>query len=169
MPTNTYEAIFTETLASAAATVTFSSIPSTYTDLVLIFNGGKSIAGSSVDFRFNSDTGSNYSFTEIYGNGTTAASQRVSNRTYGALAFNAVPDSGLTSTIIMNIMNYSNTTTNKTAISRNGSIGTSFPGTEAIVNLWRSTAAINTITLSNSGAATFSIGSTFSLYGIAAA
>jgi hypothetical protein len=166
---STYTPLATQTLGSAAASVTFSSISGAYTDLILVFNGGKSIAGSSVDFRFNSDSGSNYSFTEIYGNGTTAASQRVSSATYGSLAYNAVPDSTLTSTIIMNIMNYSNTTTNKTAISRNGSIGTSFPGTEAIVNLWRSTAAINTITLSNSSAANFSIGSTFTLYGVKSA
>ena len=166
---NTYEAIFTDTLASAQASVTFSSIPSTYTDLVLIFNGGKAIAGSSVDFRFNSDSGSNYSFTELYGSGSTAGSQRVSSDSYGSLAFNAVPDSGLTSTIIMNVMNYSNTTTYKTAISRNGSIGTTYPGTETIVNLWRSTAAINSITLTNSNSDNFVAGSTFSLYGIKSA
>jgi hypothetical protein len=165
----TYKPIATQTLGSAAASVTFSSIPATYTDLILIFNGGKSLVGSSVDFRFNSDSGSNYSFTELYGNGSSAGSSRVSNVTYGSLAYNNVPDSGLTSTIIMNIMNYSNTTTNKTAVSRNGQIGTTYPGTGAIVNLWRSTTAINTITLSNSSAADFVTGSTFTLYGIKAA
>jgi hypothetical protein len=166
---STYTKIATNTLGSAAASVTFSSIPSTYTDLVLVANLGKSITGSAVEFRFNSDGGSNYSMTELYGNGTSALSARVSNQTYGHVAYSVVPGSGITSNFVLNIMNYANTTTNKTAISRNNSLDTTYSGAAAIVNLWRSTTAINSITFTSSGGATFTTGSTFNLYGIAAA
>ena len=59
----TYEPIATQTLASAAATITFSSIAATYTDLRLIF--AKPIGGSSLLLRFNSDTATNYSWTYL--------------------------------------------------------------------------------------------------------
>jgi hypothetical protein len=63
-------------------------------------------------------------------------------------------------------MNYSNTTTYKTWLSRSGA---SDRATEALVGLWRSTSAITTIALSIDAGATYSTGSTFTLYGIAAA
>jgi len=165
----TYIPLATQTLSSAVSSVTFSGIPQTYTDLVIVANLGKSLTGSSVEFRFNADGGSNYSITELYGNGTSAASARASNLTYGQVAYDVVPGSGITSNFLLNIMNYSNTTTNKTTISRNNSMDTTYSGAAAIVNLWRSTAAINSITFTSSGGATFTTGSTFSLYGIASA
>jgi hypothetical protein len=62
-------------------------------------------------------------------------------------------------------MNYANTTTYKTVLSR---ANNSAAGTEAIVGLWRSSAAITSMTvLSETG--NIAIGSTFSLYGILAA
>lgn len=158
---NTYEAIATNTLGSAAASVTFSSIPSTYTDLVLVVNGtAGSLVGTFV--QFNSDTGSNYSTTYLYGDGSSALSTRASNQ-------NAIQTGNITSGNqcigIVQVMNYSNTTTNKTVLSRYGNVSNS---TGAQVGLWRSTSAINTIlVLTNSS--TFSTGTTFSLYGIAAA
>ena len=63
------------------------------------------------------------------------------------------------------IMNYSNTTTYKTALSRSNNANT---GTDAIVGLWRSTAAINSIVVLISGNQ-FATGSTFTLYGIKSA
>jgi hypothetical protein len=160
---NTYEAIFTETLASAQATVTFSSIPSTYTDLVLVANGNSSALVDTY-LRFNSDSTSGlYSTTRLYGNGSTAASDRYSGSNNQILAgdFNT---SSNTVTIIQ-INNYSNTTTNKTALIRSN-VASSI--VFANVGLWRNTAAISTVTMSTSSG-TFSIGSTFSLYGIASA
>ena len=65
-------------------------------------------------------------------------------------------------------MNYSNTTTNKTVLARgNNASDASYPGTEAFVGLWRSTAAINRIDFS-SNSKTWNAG-TFTLYGIKAA
>jgi len=165
---NTYESIATNTLSSAAATLTFSSIPGTYTDLILIC----SMTGNttSIDTRvvFNSDTGSNYSATRLMGDGTSATSNRSSNRAWIDLNYVGGVSSTAPATSILNIMNYSNSTTYKTTLLRANELGGTYQGTEAIVGLWRNTAAITsmTITASNDN---FKSGSTFSLYGIASA
>jgi hypothetical protein len=163
---STYTPIATQTLGSAAASYTFSSIPSTYTDLVFIANVKPSIAAYMGYGQFNGDTGTNYSETLLYGTGSTAGSARESNRTN--LYFGNWTTQNSTSSFtnyIINIMNYANTTTYKTTISREADPNTE---TNAVVNLWRSTAAINSFTFSlNTG--NFLAGSTFTLYGIAAA
>jgi hypothetical protein len=157
---NTYVALATQTLGSAAASVTFSSISGAYTDLILVFNGTES-ANQYVAFQVNSDTGSNYSFTRLYGDGTSAYSSRGSSTTFGRLGIGDPTNRTLT---ITHFMNYSNATTYKTVLSRSNA---DFVG--AVVNLWRSTAAITSITALTTTADTFSVGSTFTLYGIAAA
>jgi hypothetical protein len=164
---NTYEAIATQTLGSAAASVTFSSIPGTYTDLVLVISARMSGGGgaSSIQAQFNSDTGSNYSFTLITGDGTSATSSRASSQTQAAVGL-ATDTAGEWSSNIVQVMNYSNTTTNKTVLARAGIAG---DRTRAIVNLWRSTSAITSILIINNGSVNFVSGSTFTLYGIAAA
>jgi hypothetical protein len=71
--------------------------------------------------------------------------------------------------IVATWLNYSNTTTFKTTLVRSGtSTGSSFPGTTAIVEMWRSTAAINRLDIKANGV-NFAVGSTFTLYGIKAA
>jgi hypothetical protein len=160
MATNTYVALDTQTLGSAAASVTFSSIPQTYTDLVLVING---YSINDVDWRFRMgngsiDSGSNYSGTYMYGDGSGASSYRESNVTGIGTggAYNA------TGTSIIQIQNYSNTNTNKTILARTNSNDY----TQARVGLWRSTSAVNVIQISpDSG--NFASGSTFTLYGIA--
>ena len=77
----TYEPIQTTTLGSAAASYTFSSIPSTYTDLKLVITGTSVGAYADIDLRFNSDTATNYSWTALAGNGTAASSYRASTQT----------------------------------------------------------------------------------------
>ena len=166
----TYEPISTQTLGSAAASVTFSSISGSYTDLVLIVSGRSARAASddSLYMRFNSDTGSNYSFTDLNGNGTTASSGRASNQTYLRPAANidaASQPAGSFSPVIISISNYSNTTTYKTMLSRNNMAARE---TGAVVGLWRSTAAISTI-LVYAASANLTAGSTFTLYGIKSA
>ena len=168
---NTYESIATQTLGSAAASVTFSSIPSTYTDLVLVCSNLKcSVGSNNVYVRFNSDTGSNYSYTMLSGNGTTAFSVRGTSLTYNYFGgYDTGVDATNPTTVITSIMNYSNTTTNKTTLTRFGVINASGGGeTHSIVNLWRSTSAINTI-LIYPFSGNWLTGSVFSLYGIKAA
>ncbi len=74
MPT-TYEPIATTTLGSAAATITFSTIPATYTDLRVVWVGTVTVADSA-GMRFNSDSGTNYSRTVLQGDGSAASSNR---------------------------------------------------------------------------------------------
>ena len=170
---NTYVALATQTLGSAAATVTFSSISAAYTDLVLVFNGyNATVDGGSPFIQFNSDTTTNYSYTWLSGDGTSATSGRDTAK--AQIALNAVTGWDTTSTQpgmnIVHIMNYANTTTFKTVIGRTSLASATYPGIEAIVGLWRKTPeAINTILISLSAGGTFAIGTTFSLYGIAAA
>jgi hypothetical protein len=167
---NTYTAIAEQTLGSAAASVTFSSIPGTYTDLVLVISEFNS-AATDTSFVFqvgngSIDTGSNYSATEIGGNGSAAFSDRASNSTVAYLNGPGIGTSTTApNTYAMHFMNYSNTTTYKTVLVRGGSAA---GNTVALVNLWRSTSAINTIKI-NQSANNMATGSTFSLYGIASA
>jgi hypothetical protein len=161
---STYEPIATSTLGSAASSVTFSSIPSTYTDLVVV---AAPLASSAEEFvmQFNGDTAGNYSATILWGDGSTAGSIRVSNQTYAYLNYYASV-STTQNTQIFNIMNYASTTTNKTVVGRANRADS---GVDAAVALWRSTAAITSIALKLKNGSNFSTGSTFTLYGIKAA
>jgi hypothetical protein len=163
---STYEKIASQTLGSATATVTFSSISSAYTDLVLVtadIINTTNVLGLYI--QFNSDTGSNYSRTFIEGNGSTASSSRSSNQTNMMLGRSYGGDRTMN---IFQIQNYANTTTYKTALCRYGSGGTS-SAVGASVGLWRSTSAITSITVGIEGGYNMSAGCTFNLYGIKAA
>jgi hypothetical protein len=166
---STYEPIATTTLGSNQNSVTFSSISSTYTDLVLVANCRLAAAGFAALLQFNTDAGTNYSITELYGDGSAARSGRNENIS-GAYLTNNIAVGDATSKynpFIINIMNYSNTTTYKTILSRFSNANT---GVDAIVNLWRSTNAINEIKMGLTGSGgNYASGSTFSLYGIKAA
>jgi hypothetical protein len=157
---STYEPIATTT-GTLATSITFSSIPSTYTDLVLIANGPalSSLAGLTVVYNGDTTT-TNYSYTRLQGNGTTASSSRSNDNAIGYSAQDSC-------TTIININNYSNATTYKTTLTRTSSNYSSDARTASYVSLWRNTAAITSIKLeaSNSFATTF----TFTLYGIKAA
>jgi len=157
---NTYVALATQTLSTASASVTFSSIPSSYTDLRLVINGTMSTAIDPVTINFNGDTASNYSYTLLYGDGTSAASTRSANLTAIRAGYLGTVQ-GITN---VDIMNYSNTTTNKTVIGR-GNVANW--GVTAQVSLWRSTAAITSMTIQSLSSYNFEIGTRFSLYGIA--
>ena len=160
---STYTPIATTTLGSAASTVTLSSIPSTYTDLILVF-GGKNGSGVNYEIttQLNGDTGSNYSYTNLRGNGTSAVSFRESSIT----AFRLFYTENTMGNAIVSFNNYSNTSTYKTYLSRSNSPSYS---TDAIVGLWRSTSAINSIAMTVAGGGQFQTGSTFTLYGVKSA
>jgi hypothetical protein len=154
----TYDKIATSTLGSAASSVTFSSIPATYTDIVVIMNG-TATAAADVYLYYNTDTtNTNYSNTYISGNGSTAGSGQ-----------DPIPAVGLfyttDSNIISQVQNYSNATTYKTSINRSN---TAASLVMTRVTMWRNTAAINQIQVKHSSG-NFNTGSTFTLYGIKAA
>lgn len=161
----TYEKIATTTLSSAANNITFSSISSAYTDLRLVVIGTVSVAGDNPAMQFNSDTGTNYSNTELRGNGTAAASSR--NTSYSRLQFSAF--GGWSTTIPMmataDIFSYAGST-NKTVLTTYAGDSNGSGLTAVDVGLWRSTSAINSIKIYPENGNNFSIGTTATLYGI---
>jgi hypothetical protein len=161
--TATYEKIATTTLSSTSNDVTFSSVPATYTDIVVICNTSITSGSADLWFNFNSDTGSNYSITFISGTGSTIQSARNTNATKMSVTNYGYLETTI-GTYIVNIQNYSNTTTYKSTLAR---VNTTSNGLAAGVGLWRSTAAISTIKISPS-TQNFATGSTFTLYGIKA-
>ncbi len=168
----TYEPIATTTLGSAQSSVSFTSIPQTYTDLVLVSQNKTSATVSvRVDMTFNSDTSTNYSCTRVYGNGSTTTSDRFSSASALDVGFMPGTDGTGYGMIVLNIMNYSNTTTYKTVLDRWSSQegGSIHKYVVAEVGLWRSTSAITSITFVTNGSFNFASGSTFTLYGIKAA
>jgi len=160
---STYTPIATYTIPSNTTTYTFSSIPGTYTDLVIVVSGiGSSAADFGVCLRYNGDTGTNYSATQLDANGSTVASYREANAVHQNIGILSGAGQGNS---IFNIENYSNTTTYKTAIAR-GNAATNY--LRAAVGMWRSTAAITSVTLYNPSTNMLT-GTTLTLYGIAAA
>jgi hypothetical protein len=165
--TVTYEAIQSYTVTGTSTTGLDFSVPSTYTDLVLVSSAALSASGFSLVLRVgtagSADTGSNYSRTYMIGTGSTAPSGRDSNSTSIDLNGSSYT-SGTPATTISQFMNYANTTTNKTILIRAGGAG---DVVEAEVGLYRSTSAINFIRIYVASGYIFA-GSTFSLYGIKA-
>jgi len=161
----TYEKIQTTTLGSAQATVTLSSISGAYTDLVLVVSNTNSTGTTApgVNLRFNSDTGSNYSTTMLYGSGSSAGSGRGSNNTYALINWLGGGSNSIIVNSITHIFNYSNTTTFKTFLSR---YNNSSAEVDAGVSLWRSTSAITSIEIVDFSTRGYAVGSTFTLYGI---
>lgn len=164
MPTSTYTPIASNVLTSATSTVTFSSIPSTYTDLRLVANLNGSSGSISFKATVNGDTGTNYSSTLLYGTGTSALTARNTNANdfLGGYAMTQITQ---TSLFAFDFMNYANTTTYKSVLSRIADNNTGL--VLAYVGLWRNTSAINSITI-NGATSNFSIGCSFTLFGIKA-
>ena len=162
---STYTPIATQTLGSAAASVTFSSISGAYTDLFLVTQTKFTTNSDGfIALQYNSDTATNYSNTYVLGTGSATASGRSSSVSSGRIG-NGSNSSSEFSVTNVSIQNYSNATTYKTAIARSNSTGAYV---SSYVSMWRSTSAITSITVV-CDAVTFATGSTFTLYGIAAA
>jgi hypothetical protein len=159
----TYEPIATTTLGSAASSITFSSISSSYTDLKVVLQFAPSNDDRAI-CTFNSDTSTNYSVTTLVGNGSSASSASVTNNNYIEPSRNA----GLANEeqlVIMDILSYAGST-NKTAISE---VAADRNGAGVIVrsiNLWRSTSPINAINFTLVNGNNYKIGTTATLYGI---
>ena len=156
MATNTYVALDKVTVSgSSTSSITFSSIPATYTDLVLVSNFGMVSNSSTIIGRFNGDgsTTGLYSDTNILGNGSTATSNRDTNNNHFYLSVN--PNASTTNVATfstLHFMNYANTSVFKTYLLRNNSPdAATSPGVEASVGLYRSTNAISSIVLTASG------------------
>ena len=167
MPT-TYEPIATTTLSNTQNSVSFTSIGGTYTDLIIVVSPlTNNTSADDVYIQYNSDTGSNYSQTGMRGNGSAASSSRALSQAqiFTTLTASAGSTTDPRTTIIQ-IMNYSNTTTYKTCLIRENIAASQVA---ANVGLWRSTSAITRVDISTGSGFDFASGSTFTLYGILSA
>jgi hypothetical protein len=165
-----YESIATESLSSAQSTVIFSSIPSTYTHLQIrgiarVSNSG-TVGNDNVTAQFNSDTGSNYDYHFLLGNGSSPLAGYGINQTVMLCGkpSNASATVGVFGSFVIDILDYANTNKYKTVrvltgVDNNGS-GMIFFNS----NLWRNTNAITSISFIY--AQNFAQYSHFALYGI---
>jgi pantothenate kinase len=162
----TYDPIATQTLGSAASTITFSSIPATYTDLriTMTYLANASIAGSSI--QFNGDTASNYSETFIRGNGSAASSSRFTNSTYLQVGWQGWATTTIPQFCTVDIFSYRGSTF-KTVLGEDNADRNGAGEVVRFIGLWRSTSAITSIVINeNAGGGNYAAGSTFTLYGI---
>lgn len=164
---NTYVAIATVTVGSGgASTIDFTSIPSTYTDLVLVSSvrTSRSAYHESLTLSFNGAT-TNRTNRRIYGDGSGAASTSDTTM-YGGQASGATATSSTFGNAITYIPNYAGST-NKSS-SNDGVSENNATNALAMLNanLWSSTAAINQITLTPENGGTIQQYSTATLYGI---
>ena len=154
---------------SGTGTLTFSSIPSTYTHLQLRGIYSASVASRNVLLQFNSDTAGNYSWHELNGNGTSATASGGASSTgmYVATAGNTTTNT-YPAAFIIDILDYADTNKYKTIRSLNGA---DINGSGQICldsGNWRSTSAVSSITVYlNSG--NYNSYSHIALYGIKAA
>jgi hypothetical protein len=157
MPTSTYIPLQTITLGSAASSVTFASIPQTYRDLVLVYNGNSSGSRADTLINFNGDTTSgNYSAIEMQGNGSTPFSS-----TY--LSAGTI-DNVSKDIFTIQVMDYSATDKHKSSLVRSSNSGSLV---RASAYRWADNSAVTSLTFKTQ-ARDFTSGSTFSLYAIEA-
>jgi len=168
---STYEPIATQTLSSTATSVTFSSIPQTYTDLRIVLAAGYSFTDTLFTLELNGNTSAIYSGTDLNGTGSVANSGRSSNQVnFQSAGWYPYPnDASTIGNGIYDIFQYTNTSVNKTVLWRlNNTVSGS---TGARVGLFRSTAAVTSLKFAMLTylSPSFTVGSTFTLYGIKAA
>ena len=159
--TVTYDSIATTTLGSAAANITFSSIPATYTDLRVVLTNPAGVATYYLQMRLNSDTGTNYSRTQLYGEGTGAISGRGTNNNFALLGYLTTTQPTFQT---IDIFSYADST-NKTWLVTSNQDANGSGEVWRIVGLWRNTAAITSIQISRQ-TGNLDTGTTATLYGI---
>jgi hypothetical protein len=164
---NTYTLIASNTLGSSAASVTFSAIPSTYTDLVVRLSLNNN--SGSVD-RFyliiNNDTGNNYSLTRLVGDGSVATSTRQSGVAFMYLGFNTVPSyTNIFGSSEIYIPNYATAAVHPVGSISVGERNASEAFIVPTAGLYNSATAITQLEI-KSPIYSFTTGSSFYLYGI---
>lgn len=167
----TYEPIATTTTTSNASgnIHTFSSIPSTYTDLVLVIAADVSSSpGYGTGIRFNGDSGNNYGQNYMTGSGTSATANARSAQNAMYLSYAVGAGGSVPNIYIASIHNYASSNVRKSAVIKAAVFDTTYPGVEVTVGVWDSTSPITSITYI-SPTSVIASGSTLTLYGIKAA
>jgi hypothetical protein len=169
LPTS-FESIATTTIGSDTSNVTFSSIPSTFTHLQLriIGRSDRSNNFDTMRLQLNADTGGNYAWHTLYGDGSSAGSSASINQVY--MSFDRLngnlAGSGTFGALIIDILDYTNTNKYKTARNLGGADNN---GTGEIYfqsGLWQSTSAVTQIKVFPGVGTNFKQYSHFALYGI---
>jgi hypothetical protein len=168
-PSGAYDSIATASGTGSSGTITFSSIPSTYTHLQIRAIARESYPSSQFNMRFNSDTGANYSWHTIYGTGATVGVDSFASSTaigtYG-LAFSSLT-AGILSPHIIDILDYANTNKYKTTRTLGGFDANGSGEQGLFSGLWMNTSAITSIDLITTGVSAYWTTDTrFALYGI---
>jgi len=171
-PASSYESIATTTVgAGGVASVTFSSIPSTYTHLqvrILAKFEEPTVAVDSIRTRFNGDSGNNYARHRISGDGSTASSAAATTTSFvnaGDMSTNS-SNSGIFGCAILDILDYANTDKYKTTRSLDGNDRNGAGTVGLRSGLWMNTSAITQISFAAVGGSDFTQYSSFALYGI---
>jgi hypothetical protein len=165
---NTYTLISSNVLSSAAATVTFSSIPSTYTDLVLRVSARSSASGA-LNLTINADSSSLYSTTNVFNSGGIATTTSYANQTRIRLLYlNSSSTAANTFTSAEFYIPFYTAAQNKPIAVMNApeDNDTASNTNQASAGLYRSTTAITQLSLSPESTNNFVAGSSFYLYGI---
>jgi hypothetical protein len=167
-----YESIATTTVgAGGAATITFSSIPSTYQHLQIrgiVRNSASGGGGAEATLQFNGTSTNYVYFHQIYGDGTSAVAS--ANTTSSAILPIFNPKSGTTANVfagfVMDVLDYANTNKNKTVRTLSGwdANGDGFIIFRS--GLWMNTSAISSITIGMESTFNLAQYSSFALYGI---
>ena len=164
-----FQSISTVTVGTATSTMTFSSIPATYTHLQIrgMLNGTAAGTYNNVRMGFNSDSGANYSSHVMYGDGASAAANSESSgtRMYGQIFVSQASTSSYVGIGVIDILDYANTNKYKTVRSLNGIDLNGSGAIEFSSGNWRNTNAITSIEFVTASG-NFNVGSTLALYGI---
>ena len=171
-PLTSYESIATVTLGSAASTVTFSSIPSTFKHLQIRWTAKSSRAALNdyMQIRLNGDTtGSNYRSHTLNGGGSAVYAETSANDLQvGGLPGNT--NASMFGVGVIDILDYSNTSKNTTLRTLNGfdqnsaSTGAAWVGIDS--GLWMNTAAVSSVVFNSGTSSNFVTNTQFALYGI---
>ena len=159
----TYEPIATTTLTTSATGITFTSIPSTYTDLRVVWVGKLTAGGGGLRMNFNSNSSNIFSYTSMRGNGSTVLSEGSVNNSQALINYSL---GAQLSFVTVDIFSYANTNIDKTMLA---TASEDFNGSGTVnrsVNLFRSNSAINRIDIATLFGDLFVAGTTATLYGI---
>lgn len=164
--TATEDLIASTTLGSAATTITFSSVPSTYTNLRIVLRGACASQAFPV-IRLNGDTGTNYIYLSLEAVGTSQYSYAGNSNDYAYLTGGTCEwNNSKISTLKIDVLGYKNTNTRTNILTQNSADQNQAGGGVSLTtNTWANTATVTTIELGARGV-NFLTGTTASLYGL---
>jgi hypothetical protein len=173
IPLTSYESIATVTVSTATPTISFTSIPATYTHLQLrgITRDARSVNVNNINMRLGNgsiDSGSNYAMHTLDGDGSATSAAGAASQT--AMGFwieaGASSTANAFSGFVVDILDYKNTNKYKTARVLGGADLNGSGDVHLCSGLWQSTSAVTDIEFFNNGNFNFVQYSTFALYGI---